>query len=100
MAMSKIQFNTYPTPIQHYGEYNSNSIYIKRDDLTEPVLGGNKVRKLELFLEEAKEQGADYIVTYGAPQSNHCRLTVATASKLGLTTLLILAKSDDINYNG
>src|SRR5699024_5031562 len=61
---------------------------------------GNKVRKLELFLEEAKEQEANYIVTYGAAQSNHCRLTVATANKLGFKTLLILAKSDAVNYNG
>lgn len=100
LMMSKVRFNTYPTPIQYYGEYNSNHIYIKRDDLTEPVLGGNKVRKLELFLQEAKDQKADYIVTYGAAQSNHCRLTVAMANKLGLKTLLILAKNDDINYNG
>ena len=98
--MSKVRFNTYPTPIEYYGECNSNQLYIKRDDLTEPTLGGNKVRKLELFLQEAKEQNADYIVTYGAPQSNHCRLTVATANKLGFKTLLILAKNNDINYNG
>ena len=98
--MSEVRFNTYPTPIEYYGEYNSNQLYIKRDDLTEPTLGGNKVRKLELFLQEAKEQNADYIVTYGAAQSNHCRLTVATANKLGFKTLLILAKNNDINYNG
>jgi len=98
--MSNVRFNTYPTPIQYYGEYNNNKVYIKRDDLTEPVLGGNKVRKLELFLAEAKKQEANYIVTYGAAQSNHCRLTVATANKLGFKTLLILAKSDAVNYNG
>src|SRR5690625_1620270 len=98
--MSKVPFNTYPTPIEYYGEYNSNHIYIKRDDLTEPTLGGNKVRKLELFLADAKEKEANYIVTYGAAQSNHCRLTVSMAHKLGFKVLLILAKTDYVNYNG
>src|SRR5699024_4139860 len=43
---------------------------------------------------------ADCIVTYGAAQSNHCRLTVSTANKLGFKTVLILAKSDSVSYNG
>ncbi|MCJ7840671.1 pyridoxal-phosphate dependent enzyme [Lederbergia sp. NSJ-179] len=98
--MNRIKFNTYPTPIEFYGEYNNNNIYIKRDDLTEPALGGNKVRKLELFLADAKNKNADYIVTYGAPQSNHCRLTVAMAHKMGFKTLLILSESKVVNYNG
>lgn len=98
--MSEVIFNTYPTPLEYYDEFRGNKIYIKRDDLTEPALGGNKVRKLELFLADAQKENADYIVTYGAAQSNHCRLTVATAHKLGFKTLLILAKSDEVNYNG
>lgn len=98
--MKSISLNNYPTPIQFYGEYNGNKIYIKRDDLTEPTMGGNKVRKLELFLSEAKEKNVDYIVTYGATQSNHCRLTVSMANKLGFKVLLILARSDEVNYNG
>src|SRR5699024_5589233 len=98
--MQEIHFNDYPTPIEYYGKVQENDIYIKRDDLTEPTLGGNKVRKLELFLKEAQEKHANYIVTYGAAQSNHCRLTVSMANKLGLKTLLILAKTDEIHYNG
>lgn len=93
-------FNTYPTPIEYFGNINDNDIYVKRDDLTEPTLGGNKVRKLELFLADAVKHNANYIVTYGAAQSNHCRLTVSMAKKLGFNVLLILAKSEDINYNG
>lgn len=100
VTMNQIQFNTYPTRIEYYSKYRDNNIYIKRDDLTEPALGGNKVRKLELFLTEAKEKNTDYIVTYGAAQSNHCRLTVAMANKLGFKTLLILAKNNQVNYNG
>src|SRR5690625_4644389 len=93
-VITMIKFNNYPTPIQYYGEYQDNHIYIKRDDLTEPTLGGNKVRKLELFLADAKAKKSDYIVTYGSAQSNHCRLTVSTAKKLGFRTLLILANDE------
>lgn len=98
--MQEIHFNDYPTPIEYYGKVQDNDIYIKRDDLTEPTLGGNKVRKLELFLKDAQKSNADYIVTYGAAQSNHCRLTVSMAEKLGFKVLLILAKTNEINYNG
>lgn len=98
--MKQISFNSYPTPIEYYGNVNDNNIYIKRDDLTEPTLGGNKVRKLELFLADAKKHNADYIVTYGAAQSNHCRLTVSMAKKLGFNVMLILAKSEELNFNG
>src|SRR5699024_10624724 len=98
--MQEIHFNDYPTPIEYYGKVQENDLYIKRDDLTEPTLGGNKVRKLELFLEEAQDEHADYIVTYGAAQSNHCRLTVSMANKLGFKVLLILANTDNIHYNG
>lgn len=100
MIESNIHFNTYPTPIEYFGKYYNNNIYIKRDDLTEPTMGGNKVRKLELFLADAKNKQADIIVTYGAPQSNHCRLTVSMANRLGFKSLLILSKSDQINFNG
>lgn len=98
--MNRVTFNSYPTPIEYYGDIHNNNIYIKRDDLTEPALGGNKTRKLELFLADAKNKNADYIVTYGAAQSNHCRLTVAAATKLGFKALLILAKNESINFNG
>lgn len=98
--MDRIKLNTYPTPIEYYDTIQNNKIYIKRDDLTEPALGGNKVRKLEFFLAEASKKKADYIVTYGAAQSNHCRLTVAAASKLGFKTLLVLAKNQKVDFNG
>src|SRR5690625_1346347 len=98
--MEKIQLTETPTPIQFYSTHESNNIYFKRDDLTDLALGGNKVRKLELFLADALKQNADCIVTYGSSQSNHCRLTAAAASKQGLKTVLILSKSDNLDYNG
>ena len=59
-------------------------IWIKRDDCTGLALGGNKARQLEFYLGHALANGADTILTTGAVQSNHVRMTVAAARKLGL----------------
>ena len=55
-------------------------IYIKRDDLLGLAGGGNKTRKLEFLVADALAQGADTLITVGAVQSNHCRLTLAAAA--------------------
>jgi len=60
------------------------NIYVKRDDLLPGAAGGNKTRKLEFCLADALEKGADAIITCGAVQSNHCRLTAAWSAKEGL----------------
>jgi len=65
-------------------------VWCKRDDLTCLALGGNKLRKLEFLLQEALDQGADMVITTGAAQSNHARLTAAAASSLGLRSVLVL----------
>ena len=59
-------------------------IYIKRDDLLGLTGGGNKTRKLEFVVADALSQKADTLITCGAVQSNHCRLTLAAAVKEGL----------------
>jgi D-cysteine desulfhydrase len=66
------------------------SLYIKRDDLLGLAGGGNKTRKLEFLVAEALGKGADTLITVGAPQSNHCRLTLAAAAKEGLACRLII----------
>ncbi|MFZ4689278.1 MAG: D-cysteine desulfhydrase [Polymorphobacter sp.] len=65
-------------------------LYIKRDDLLGLAGGGNKTRKLEFLVAEALRQGADTLITVGAPQSNHCRLTLAAAAREGLACRLII----------
>ena len=52
--------------------------------------GGNKTRKLEFLVADALAQGADTLITCGAVQSNHCRLTLAAAAKEGLKCRLLL----------
>ena len=67
-------------------------VFVKRDDMTGIGFGGNKVRKLEYLLADAKAQGAQVVFTTGGAQSNHAMLTAAAARKLGMTPILILKK--------
>lgn len=66
------------------------NLFIKRDDLLPGAAGGNKTRKLEFCIGHAMECGADTIITCGAVQSNHCRLTLSWAVKEGLDCHLVL----------
>ena len=82
------------TPIEKLArlsaELGGPTIYMKRDDLLGLAGGGNKTRKLEFLVAEALGQGADTLITCGAVQSNHCRLTLAAAVKEGLKCRLVL----------
>jgi len=66
------------------------TLYIKRDDLLGLTAGGNKTRKLEFLVADALAQGADTLITGGAVQSNHCRLTLAAAVREGMKCRLVL----------
>ncbi|MBS3780113.1 MAG: D-cysteine desulfhydrase family protein, partial [Desulfovermiculus sp.] len=78
---------------------NGPNIYIKRDDLLGLTSGGNKTRKLEFLVADALAQGADTLITCGAIQSNHCRLTLAAAVKEGLKCRLVLEERVPKSYN-
>lgn len=79
-------------------------IWIKRDDMLGLFPGGNKTRKLEFLVADALAQGADTLVTCGAPQSNHCRITLAAAVKEGLKCRFVIEErvpdSYDANASG
>jgi len=75
-------------------------LWIKRDDLTGFALGGNKVRKVELFLGEALLTGADVLLTAGGHQSNHARITAAAAARAGLACVLVLSGGEPAAYAG
>jgi len=75
------------------------NVYIKRDDLLGLTAGGNKTRKLEFLVADAIGQGADTLITCGAVQSNHCRLTLAAAVKEGLKCRLVLEERVIGSYN-
>ncbi len=71
-------------------ELGGPRIYMKRDDLLGGAAGGNKTRKLEFVMADALQKGADTVITCGAVQSNHCRLTLSAAVKEGLKCRLVL----------
>ena len=83
-----------PTPLEALDSLSEQlrgpRIYVKRDDQTGLALGGNKTRKLEFLMGDARAQGADTIITAGAAQSNHCRQTAAAARRAGLECHLVL----------
>lgn len=81
-----------PTPIEYLPSLSSElgiNLYIKRDDLTPLAMGGNKLRKLEYFVRDAKDKGATLLLTVGGVQTNHGRLTCAVANKYGLKGSII-----------
>lgn len=85
-----------PTPLNevHLPEVSARGLrlFLKRDDLGGIGGGGNKLRKLEVMLAGAKEDGVDTLITFGALQSNHARLTAAVAARLGMRCELILSR--------
>ena len=94
-SFPKVSLGVFPTPVQKLNNISdrlNTNVYIKRDDLTGVGLGGNKVRKLEFLLADAKQKGAQAVFTTGGAQSNHAMLTAAAAGKLGMKPILILKK--------
>jgi D-cysteine desulfhydrase family pyridoxal phosphate-dependent enzyme len=69
-------------------------ILMKRDDLTGLAFGGNKARKLEFLVGDALRRGATALITSGAAQSNHCRMTAAAARAAGMKVALVLTKNE------
>ena len=93
--LAKFSLGIFPTPIHRLDNISrelGTNVFVKRDDMTGIGLGGNKVRKLEYLLADAKAQGAKVVFTTGGAQSNHAMLTAAAAKKLSMTPILILKK--------
>jgi D-cysteine desulfhydrase/L-cysteate sulfo-lyase len=84
----RVDLSHTPTPLDSLNnlsdELDGPRIWAKRDDCTGLAMGGNKARQLEFYLGDAVAKGADTILTTGAVQSNHVRMTIAATRKLGL----------------
>jgi 1-aminocyclopropane-1-carboxylate deaminase/D-cysteine desulfhydrase-like pyridoxal-dependent ACC family enzyme len=90
-GVPRARLATLPTPLEPGPELPGGArLVVKRDDLTGLGLGGNKARKLEFLCGAAQAAGADALVTVGAAQSNHARMTAAAGAVLGLETHLVL----------
>ena len=105
----RVRFAHLPTPLEHMPNLSRHlggpEIWIKRDDCTGMSTGGNKTRKLEFLMAEARDQGADIVLTQGATQSNHARQTAAFAARMGMPCHILLedrtGKTDlDYTTNG
>ncbi len=83
-----------PTPLETNAKaskaWNLNSLRIKRDDLSSPLYGGNKIRKLEFALADARDNGCDAVLTFGAVGSNHVLATSIFAQGLGMACHAVL----------
>jgi D-cysteine desulfhydrase len=93
LQLPRLSLAHLPTPLEFLPRLSKElgpRLYIKRDDQTGLAGGGNKTRKLEFLVADALEQGADTLITVGAPQSNHCRQTAAAAARCGLRCILVL----------
>lgn len=90
--LPRTRLATLPTPLERGPELPGGvRLWVKRDDLTGLGMGGNKARKLEFLCGAAVANGARSLVTVGAGQSNHCRMTAAAGALLGLEVHLVLA---------
>ncbi len=96
--LPRVRLSAWPTPLEECPRLSAAvggpHLWVKRDDLAGLGLGGNKVRKLEYLLGEAIARGADTIITTGALQSNHARLTAAACRRLGLEVVLVLGAGE------
>ncbi|MDT8378992.1 MAG: D-cysteine desulfhydrase [Desulfotignum sp.] len=107
MNLSKFPRRGYlqgPTPIEPLKKLSATlggrvNYWMKRDDLLPGCGGGNKTRKLDFCIADGIAQGADTIITCGAVQSNHCRLTLAWAVKEGMDCHLVLEERVKGSYN-
>jgi len=98
-TLPRVPLATLPTPLTDApglrkalgGAARCPRILLKRDDLTGLALGGNKARKLEFLMADALARRADVVVSSGATQSNHARMTAAAARAVGLDCVLVLS---------
>jgi D-cysteine desulfhydrase family pyridoxal phosphate-dependent enzyme len=102
--LPRLKLAALPTPLE---EAPSLSAYLggprllfKRDDITGLAFGGNKVRKIEYLMGEAVDRGCDVVVTVGATQSNHARVTAAAARRLGLDAIVVLSGEEPAQRQG
>ncbi|MBN1691420.1 MAG: pyridoxal-phosphate dependent enzyme [Dehalococcoidia bacterium] len=91
-----IPLGSWPTPVHQLEmlgkTINYPNIWVKRDDLTSKIYGGNKIRKLEFLLADALKKGCRWVVTYGGIGTNHGLATVIHGKTHGLRTALVLVK--------
>jgi len=90
-----------PTPVEELGSalgLQKGMLWVKRDDLTSPLYGGNKVRKLEYLLEDARLRDRKSLITIGGLGSNHSLATAVHGGKYGFNVHLCLSDQPVTKY--
>ena len=104
MHTQKISFAGFPTPLQKMPRLSrvlgGPRLFVKRDDMTDLAFGGNKARKLEFLFADAKNKGADVVISTGAVQSNCACMVAAAARRLGMKPVLVLVGKEPDDYDG
>ena len=97
-----VSLGDFPTPVQKLGplgkQLGLDNLFIKRDDLTGRVYGGNKIRKLEFLLGDALRSGVKEVLTFGAAGSNHALATTIYARQMGLKSISMLIPQPNADY--
>lgn len=82
-----VDLGRWPTPLEHYTELSAQPLLlVKRDDLSHPLYGGNKIRKLELILADVLRKGFPEVITSGGLGSHHILAVAALGREVGLRT--------------
>jgi len=91
-ASADLVVGHYPTPVERIEALSrpKSALWVKRDDLTHPLYGGNKVRKLEHLLAEARRRGKTRVLTLGAAGSHHVLATSLFGARAGLAVDAVL----------
>ena len=92
--IARVPLGAFPTPLEATPRLAAAlgvaALHVKREDLSGPALGGNKIRKLEFLLADARARGCDAVITTAGLQSNFCRALAGTAARLGMRCALLL----------
>jgi len=86
----RIPLGIFPTPVRPLRRLGNGILWIKRDDLSSAVYGGNKIRKLEYILAEVKKRKAGHVITFGGIGTNHGLATAIFCNQLGIACTLLL----------
>ena len=90
----RLEMSLLPTPLHRLNNMSARlaaDVYCKRDDLTAFAFGGNKTRKLDYLIMDALVTGHDSLITFGAVQSNWCRMTATAGRVNGMDVFLVLS---------
>ena len=85
-----LPLGSFPSPVHQLQRLGYENLWIKRDDRSSPIYGGNKVRKLEFILAEARQRNTRHIVTFGGIGTNHGLATAIFCDRLGIDCTLLL----------